>query len=64
MSKKQTDNRPDYDINPHWVASYFETNLDDAMEAIAWLYDSDFFHDHLVIDIAGALETIQNRRGV
>lgn len=45
-----------YDINPKWVAKYFNVSLDKAQQAVEYLYESEYFHDHIIEDIQEALE--------
>ena len=44
-----------YDINPKWVAKYFNVSLDKAQQAVEYLYESEYFHDHIIEDIQEAL---------
>ena len=45
-----------YDINPKWVAKHFNVSLDKAQQAVEYLYESEYFHDHIIEDIQEALE--------
>ena len=45
-----------YDINPKWIAKHFGVSLDKAQQAVEYLYESEYFHDHIIEDIQEALE--------
>jgi len=52
-----------YDINSEWVSEYFNISKGKAEAAVEWLYESNFFHDHIIEDLSEALEALDTMEG-
>ena len=52
-----------YDIHPKWIAQHFDVSLELAEKAVNYLYESSYFHDHMVEDITEALERVEADNG-
>lgn len=52
-----------YDINPKWIVQHFGVSLELAEKAVNYLYESSYFHDHMVEDITEALERVEADNG-
>ena len=52
-----------YDIHPKWIVQHFGVSLELAEKAVNYLYESSYFHDHMVEHITEALERVEANNG-